>query len=67
MHKDIVLWVDDIPFNNVSGVKHILESKDVEILPLISTLQAEKWLSEFGWILNWKGINFQLISDMGRL
>jgi hypothetical protein len=67
MHKDIVLWVDDIPFNNISGVKQILESKDVEILPLISTLQAEKWLSEFGWILNWKGINFQLISDMGRL
>jgi hypothetical protein len=67
MHKDIVLWVDDIPFYNISGVKQILESKDVEILPLISTLQAEKWLSEFGWILNWKGINFQLISDMGRL
>lgn len=67
LRKDIVLWVDDIPKNNEGGIKLMLNEKDVEILPLLSTQQAEKWLKEFGWLMNWKNINFKLISDMGRL
>jgi hypothetical protein len=67
LQKDIVLWVDDIPKNNETGIKQMLEAKDLEVLPLISTLQAEKWLKEFGWLMKWKGINFKIISDMGRL
>jgi hypothetical protein len=38
----------------------------LEILQVTSTTAAEKWIQEFGWILNWKGVDFKLISDMGR-
>ena len=33
---------------------------------MTSTVLAEKWVKEFGWLLNWKGLEFKLISDMAR-
>lgn len=36
-------------------------------MQLTSTTAAEKWIIEFGWILSWKGLEFKLISDMGRV
>lgn len=28
---------------------------------------VEMWMKEFAWILNWKGIQLRIISDMVRL
>ena len=64
--KNIILWVDDNPKNNTNQIDRILAQKDIEILQVTSTTIAEKWVKEFGWLLNWKGLEFKLISDMAR-
>lgn len=64
--KNIILWVDDFPKNNTYEIQNILLIRDVEVLQLTSTIMAEKWVKEFGWLLNWRGLEFKLISDMGR-
>lgn len=64
--KNIVLWVDDEPAGNEATIEKILKTNDIEILQVTSTVLAEKWVAEFGWLLNWKGLKFRLISDMTR-
>lgn len=64
--KNIVLWVDDEPAGNETTIEKILKINDIEILQVTSTILAEKWVKEFGWLLNWKGLKFRLISDMTR-
>jgi hypothetical protein len=64
--KNIVLWVDDFPKNNIREINSIMALKDVEVLQLTSTVMAEKWVKEFGWLLSWKGLEFKIISDMAR-
>lgn len=65
--KNIVLWVDDEPSGNEITIEKILKAnKHIEILQVTSTVLAEKWVAEFGWLLNWKGLKFRLISDMTR-
>jgi hypothetical protein len=66
--KNIILWVDDNPHFNVKQYNFILNMKpELEILQVTSTIAAYKWIIEFGWILRWKGLEFKLISDMGRM
>ena len=64
-----MIWVDDLP-NNVSNYKIFEEVKqtnpNVQIMKLISTKQAENWLNEFVWLVNWQNIKFKIISDMTR-
>jgi hypothetical protein len=42
--KNIVLWVDDFPKNNIREINSIMALKDVEVLQLTSTVMAEKWV-----------------------
>lgn len=65
--KNIVLWVDDNPNNNKRQIDYLLSVKNIEIIQVTSTIMAEKWVKEFGWLLKWKGLDFKLVSDMGRV
>lgn len=66
--KNIILWVDDRPTNNMASAEKMqVESNDsIEILQLTSTKMAEEWMKLFSWILVWSGVQFKVISDMVR-
>lgn len=42
MYKNIILWVDDIPKNNLQYLSYF--RSDIDIIPLISTQMAELWM-----------------------
>lgn len=63
--KNLILWVDDNPENNIVELE-IIAKPDLEVLQLRSTLSFEQWMMEFGWVMTWKGINMRIVSDMVR-
>lgn len=62
---NFIIWVDDVPSNNIKYVADIAE-RGIETIQLTSTVMAAKWTAEFGWLLNWMDVKFKVISDMVR-
>lgn len=63
--KNMIVWVDDYPENNLAAIQKI--SSSVEVIQLRSTHHARRWIEEFGWFLHQKDIQFKFISDMVRV
>ncbi len=49
--QDLVIWVDDVPNNNLKYVSEVV-SKGFGVIQLTSTKMTERWISEYGWLLN---------------
>jgi len=65
-NKDIIVWVDDQPWNNKMEMKS-LQLINKEAIQLTNTKMAMKWSQEFNWLLNWMNIKFKVITDMVRI
>lgn len=66
--KNIILWVDDRPSNNLAEIEQIYSEfrHSVEVLQLTSTRMVEEWMKLFSWMGMREGSQIKVISDMVR-
>ena len=67
--KNVLLWVDDEPRDNMDLLRQLEERRgsQMEILRVTSTRAAEAWMREFAWLFSRTNREIKVVTDMSRL